>query len=375
MPDPARLIYAASDLDADLYWATRFWAPDPFLYLETGGRTVLLLSDLELDRGRAEATVDAVLPLAALEAKARQRGNGREPGDAVSLLLEDHGVRAVVVPTTFPLGLADQLRARGVSVEAGGHPFYPARLLKTADEVAAIETTQRAVEAAVAEAVDVLRESAIRGDALWWRGQPLTAEALRRVVHVALLERDCVGQGTIVACGDQAVDPHERGRGPLRPHQPIVLDVFPRSQVTRYFADMTRTVVKGHASEALRRQYDAVLAGQLRGLDLVRDGASGAAIHAEVAATMAARGYVTGPAGGRLQGFFHGTGHGVGLDIHEPPRIGPVDHVLRAGQVVTVEPGLYYVGTGGVRIEDMVLVERHGCRNLTRAPKTELLEL
>jgi Xaa-Pro aminopeptidase len=138
---------------------------------------------------------------------------------------------------------------------------------------------------------------------------------------------------------------------------------------------MTRTVVKGRASEELRRIYDAVLAAQLRGIELVRPGASGAAIHAEVARTMEARGYTTGVVNGRNQGFFHGTGHGVGLDIHEPPRVSRVDQVLEAGHVVTVEPGLYYLGRGAVRIEDMVLVEAGGSRNLTRTPKTDLLEL
>jgi Xaa-Pro aminopeptidase len=138
---------------------------------------------------------------------------------------------------------------------------------------------------------------------------------------------------------------------------------------------MTRTVVKGKAPDELRRIYDAVLAAQLRGIELIRDGASGGAIHAEVAHTMEARGYTTGVVGGRNQGFFHGTGHGVGLDIHELPRISRLDYQLKTGHVVTVEPGLYYAGRGAVRIEDMVLVEPAGCRNLTRSPKMELLEL
>jgi len=138
---------------------------------------------------------------------------------------------------------------------------------------------------------------------------------------------------------------------------------------------MSRTVVKGKASEDLRRIYDAVLAAQRRGIELIRAGASGAVVHAEVVATLEARGFTTGVVDGRNQGFFHGTGHGVGLDIHEPPRVSRVDHELRAGHVVTVEPGLYYPGRGAVRIEDMVLVEEGGCRNLTRTPKLELLEL
>jgi Xaa-Pro aminopeptidase len=189
------------------------------------------------------------------------------------------------------------------------------------------------------------------------------------------MEHDCIAQHTIIACGEQGVDPHNEGSGPIRAHQGIIFDIFPRSSRSRYFADMTRTVVKGKASDELRRLYEVVLAAQLRGTELVRDGASGAAVHAEVARAMEARGYPTGVVDGRHQGFFHGTGHGVGLDIHELPRIGRVDHQLRAGNVVTVEPGLYYAGRGAVRIEDMVVVEADGCRNLTCFPKMELLEL
>ncbi|HET7876359.1 MAG TPA: Xaa-Pro peptidase family protein, partial [Methylomirabilota bacterium] len=207
------------------------------------------------------------------------------------------------------------------------------------------------------------------------RGRPLTSEDLKKVVNVSLMENDCIAQHTIIACGEQGVDPHNQGSGPIRPHQGIILDIFPRSSRTRYFADMTRTVVKGRASEELKRMYDAVLAAQLRGIELIRDGASGAAVHGEVAKTLEARGYETGVAEGRNQGFFHGTGHGVGLDIHELPRVSRVDYELKAGHVVTVEPGLYYSGRGAVRIEDMVLVTQGGGRNLTRAAKMELLEL
>jgi Xaa-Pro aminopeptidase len=371
----ASLIIASSEADANLYYACRFLAPDPFVYLEVGARKILLMSDLEIDRARAQARVDEVLSLTEWEAKARQRWPAPRLTDTVSVLLEDYGVRAVEVPADFPLEAADRLRERGVTVAARPHPFFPRRLIKSPDEVAAIEETQRHTEAAFAAALDVLRASAVRGDEVIWKGRPLTAEDLKKVVNVSLMEHDCIAQHTIIACGDQGVDPHNEGSGPIRPHQPIIFDIFPRSSRTRYFADMTRTVVKGRASEELRRIYDAVLAAQLRGIELVRPGASGAAIHAEVARTMEARGYTTGVVNGRNQGFFHGTGHGVGLDIHEPPRVSRVDQVLEAGHVVTVEPGLYYLGRGAVRIEDMVLVEAGGSRNLTRTPKTDLLEL
>jgi Xaa-Pro aminopeptidase len=371
----ASLIIAASEADSNLYYACRFLAPDPFVYLEVNGRKTLLMSDLEVDRARAQARVDEVLSLSEWEAKARQRYQNPRLTDTVSLLLEDYGVRGVEVPADFPLELADRLRERGVTVTARPHPFFPARLVKADHEVAAIEETQRHTEAAFEAALLVLRESVIRGDEVMWKGRPLTVEDLKKVVNVSLMERDCLAQHTIIACGEQGVDPHNEGSGPIRPDQPIIFDIFPRSSRTRYFADMTRTVVKGRASDDLKKIYDAVLAAQLRGIELIRAGASGAAVHAGVVATLEARGYTTGVVNGRNQGFFHGTGHGVGLDIHEPPRVSRVDNELRRGNVVTVEPGLYYPGRGAVRIEDMVLVEDDVCRNLTRTPKMELLEL
>ena len=372
---PASLIIAASESDSNLAYACRFLAPDPFVFLQVNGRKTLLMSDLEVDRARAQARVDEVLSLSEWEAKARQRWPQPRLTDTVSLLLEDYGVKAVEVPGDFPLELADRLRERGVTVTPRPSPFLPERVVKTAEEVAAIEETQRHTETALEAAIQVLRDSVIRGDEVIYRGRPLTSEDLKKAVNVSLMENDCIAEHTIIACGDDGCDPHNQGAGPVRPNQGIIFDIFPRSSRTRYFADMTRTVVKGKATDELRRIYDAVLASQLRGIELVRDGASGSAIHAEVNRTLESRGYMTGVVNGRNQGFFHGTGHGVGLDIHEMPRISRVDSELRTGHVVTVEPGLYYPGRGAVRIEDMVLVEGGGCRNLTRAPKMDLLEL
>jgi len=331
------------------------------------------MSDLELDRAKEQARVDEVLGYSAYEAKARERiGADRQPMlvDVLAVVFEEHGVTEVLVPASFPVEQADRLRERGVRVTWKRDPFFEERTVKRADEVAAIEATQRATERAVAKALDVLRQSDIRGDRLYWQGEVLTVEALRRVMHLSLMEDECLGQHTIIAPGVQGVDPHNEGSGPVLPNQSLVLDVFPRSIRTRYFADMTRTVVRGRASDGLKRMYDAVLAAQLRGIELCREGADGGEVHAEVNAVLERAGFQTGMVDGRMQGFFHGTGHGVGLDIHEPPRVSKAGSPLRSGHVVTVEPGLYYPRWGAVRIEDMVLIEPGGCRNLTAFPKT-----
>ena len=367
------LIIAASETDSNLYYATHFLAPDPFVFLELDGQKLLLMSDLELDRAKAESRVDRVLAYSDYEKKARARCAGPSLIDTVSIFLDEHGSRALTVPSAFPLEYADRLREKGFEVTAKPEPLFPERLIKNDEEIRAIEETQRHTEAALEAALRLLHESTIKGDTVVFKGEIVTAELLKKVINVTLMERECVAQHTIVAPGIQGCDPHNRGSGPILPHQSIVFDIFPRSSTSRYFADMSRTVVKGSASDDLKRLYDTVLAAQATGIELIRDGVSGQAVHREVTRIMEERGYETGLVDGRMQGFFHGTGHGVGLDIHEPPRVSKVDQTLKTGQVVTVEPGLYYPRWGAVRIEDMVLVEPAGCRNLTRFPK--LLEI
>jgi len=189
-------------------------------------------------------------------------------------------------------------------------------------------------------------------------------------VDTAILQAGGLPAHTIVAGGRQGCDPHEEGHGLLRAHEPIILDVFPRSQKTGYFGDITRTVVRGRASEALRRIYYTIGRAQEVASEHIRHGARGRDIHDKVQQFLTKEGYKTGKVKGRMEGFFHGTGHGVGLQIHEAPRLGASStDVLRRGHVVTVEPGLYYPGIGGVRLEDMALVTANGARNLTKFEK------
>jgi Xaa-Pro aminopeptidase len=218
-------------------------------------------------------------------------------------------------------------------------------------------------------AIRAIRDAEIREGVLYRDGSPLTAEAVKRIVAFELMERECIAQHTIVACGDQGCDPHNRGTGPLKADRTIILDIFPRSSESGYFGDLTRTVVRGRAPEAVRKLYGAVAGAQEVVFGRLRAGASGVEIHQAVTDHFEALGYRTGEIDGRMQGFFHGTGHGVGLEIHEPPRISKRGDVMRPGHVVTVEPGLYYPGVGAVRIEDLVVVTEDGYRNLTDCPK------
>lgn len=369
-PEIATLFIAASEHDSNLYYATRFIAPDAFIYLEVKGERLLIMSDLEMDRAKSQASVDRVLSYSEIEHKAKKQGiKNPTTVDIVHVLLKEAKIRRLLVPANFPFIHATRLQELGYSLKAKRDPFYEQRVVKTEDEIRHIEEAQRATEEAVASAFAALRRSTIREGGLWLDGEPLTSERVKKLINLALMERDCVAQHTIVAGGEQACDPHHEGSGPLPANRSIIFDVFPRSASSRYFADMSRTVVRGEASAELKRLYQTVRDAQEEAISKVKDGADGMKIHQGICARFETAGYKTGMVNGRMQGYFHGTGHGVGLDIHEAPRISRTGSLLQEGHVVTVEPGLYYPGLGAVRIEDMVLVTKDGCRNLTTFPK------
>jgi Xaa-Pro aminopeptidase len=364
------LLYCASETDADILYPTGFFAPDPFLFVQKGRTRILVMSDLERDRAKKQAAVERVLSWTAVAKRLAAEGRPATAAAVIARVLRDLGLRRVEVPRRFPLGLAIELDALGVRLDLVDDPFWPEREIKRPDEIRAITAALRAAESGLAAGLAALRACRVGRDGFLRRdGRRFTAEDLRSAVNTRIMAEGCVPSHTICAPGDQAVDPHEEGHGPIRAHTPIVMDIFPRSEKTGYFGDLTRTVVRGRASERLKEVYALVHEGTRLGHRRIRDGASGRAIHAEIQALFDARGYRTGVKDGRMQGFFHGTGHGLGLEIHEAPSISVRPSVLRAGHVVTVEPGLYYLGIGGVRIEDVALVTARGSRNLTRVPK------
>ena len=375
------LVIGAPQHDASAYHLSGFLAPDPVICLRAAGKGYLAVSALEYGRAEKEAPVDELISFDELELikLARELKSGaRAFAAATANLLERLGAEGspIIVPPHFGVAYADELRARGFRIEADGRLFADLRRVKTEEEISNIEEAQRAVEGACAHAVGILEEAGVADDgSLRWRGEALTSELLRAEIEVDLLRRGCAAdEGTITAGGPQAADPHERGSGPLRAGEAIILDIFPRSQESRYYADMTRTFVKGEPGDELQSMYDAALEAQETALSMIRAGVNGRDIHEKVSDVLHEKGYKTGkhdqkPGEPLTEGFFHGTGHGVGLEVHEAPRVSTVDEELRAGDVVTVEPGLYEPGVGGVRIEDLVVVTEDGCRNLTRFPK------
>ncbi len=366
---PARLIVAASDTDADMLYATKFWAPDPFILLERNGKRTLVLSDLEIDRARKQADADEFVMFSELEREVQGKSRKAPPYERVlAHFLRKRGVRSATVPGNFPLRYAEELTANKIRVRATNGFFWPEREAKSNEEVEMMGQALRITEKGLKRAIEVLKQSKSgSGKRLRWHAKTLTSEILRAEIDSAILRSGGVPAGTIVAGGDQACDPHERGFGPLYADSLIILDVFPRDAKTGYFGDMTRTVLRGRASDAQRKLWEAVKAGQALALRRIKAGVDGMTIHKAIQELFASRGFPTEIRKGRRVGFFHGTGHGLGLEIHEHPRLQKV--VLKDRQVLTVEPGLYYPGLGGVRLEDVVLVTKAGCRILSRFPK------
>jgi len=367
---PPRLIISESESGADMLYATRFRAPDPFVFLEYRGRTSILLNDLELDRGRREAQVDEVVSSTDLERILREK-TGKTPSslDVIATFLKDRKALLPRVAGDFPLGLALELKQRGIVVKPVERMLFPEREIKTPDEVRLMTRATRITESGMKRAFEILLASRIgsRG-VLTWGGTTLTAERLRMEVEGTMLREGGIPAGnSIVACGEQACDPHERGHGPLKANQLLILDLFPRAAASRYYGDLTRTVVKGKATEAQWRLWETCLSGQQMALSELKPGASGDAIHEQVKQYFTGQGYPTQRLNNRWSGFFHGTGHGLGLDLHESPRFGAGR--LKAGQVFTIEPGIYIPGLGGVRHEDVVLITERGHRQISRLAK------
>jgi Xaa-Pro aminopeptidase len=353
----------------DVRYATGLVAPDPFGLLVDGSRRHLLVSALEAARARKCCPAAMLHTPAQLFADAVPRR--RTWNDQVLAWVRQLGFRAVQVGPYFPIGIARALERGGIQVLLAEASAFPRRAIKSPREIACIAKSQRAAVAAMRAAVRCLRESSISSAGLLKHGgKLLTSEVLKDLIAQTLLRRRCSADGTIVASGPQGARPHDVGCGPLRANVPIVIDIFPRDQETGYWGDLTRTVVRGRAPAAIRRMHRAVLAAQKLALALLRPGVESRAVQQAVEKFFREAGYETrlSPPGQEC-GFIHSVGHGVGLDIHESPGLRNESGRLSAGNVLTVEPGLYVPGLGGIRIEDAVLVTRTGHKVLATFPK------
>ncbi len=360
--------------DADQRYLSGFGAPDPYQTLVTGEGTHLLVSGLEYGRASAESRADTVSRRADYDYRSLVAEHGPRGGTirCVARFLEGHGAGSVVVPHGFPAGTADGLRERGISVTVDPEGVVEEiRAVKSEEEQEYVRDAQRANEAAMAVAESLIAGADVEEGVLHHEGEPLTSERVTTEIEIALLRRGCGLDETIVACGADAADPHDRGSGPLLAGESIVIDVFPRDKETKYFGDMTRTFVRGEPSDEIERRYGIVREAYEAALETVEAGVTGAAVHDAACDVLEEAGYDTLRSDPSAEtGFIHSTGHGVGLEIHERPSLSPSGGELEAGHVVTIEPGLYDPAVGGVRLEDLVVVTEGGYENLTEYPMT-----
>ncbi|MBP2029945.1 Xaa-Pro aminopeptidase [Methanohalophilus levihalophilus] len=359
--------------DADLYYATEFLAADPFSYMQTKqSKELLLVSSMELGRARNESRITNILTLEDCDFRKKVKETGdssRAYAECLAGILQNEGVRTICVPYDFPYYTAQVLKENGFSIISTKSPFKTIRAVKAKEEVSLVRGVQKACEKAMENAIDLIRNAEIRDDVLYSDDKALTSETVRYEIEKTLLEYGCEADSTIVAGGEGSSNPHWAGEGKLSANDPIVIDIFPRHKVHRYHADMTRTVLKGEASEKLVSMYEAVKAAQEAAFKVLKSGVLASEVHTAVCDEFRKRGYNVGT----TEGFMHSTGHGVGIEIHELPAVSTLDVTLEAGNIITIEPGLYYPEIGGIRLEDMVVVTENGYENLTNFPKEFVL--
>ena len=371
----AVLIYADSFRSADLRHAVPLAVPDPFLYAESNGGRHVVASSMEAARlrelGLFEVHVHEDYGIDDLVAAGLDR---REIAAQLALrAVRELGIAHAAVPETFPIWLADRLRADGVELEVDQRLFDARRRVKTEAQLAGLRRAQRAAEAAMDTCRDLLRRAEADGEALRLEGEPLTVERVKAAMSATFAAHGTTADEFIVAPGPQGAVGHDMGSGPIRAGVPVVVDIWPRDNQSGVYTDMTRTFVVGEVPEDVRRWHGLVRQALEAAVAGIRAGAGCRDLFDRVCELFEAEGEPTQrtkrPGEPLGDGFFHGLGHGVGLEVHEEPGMGRTStDSLVAGDVVTVEPGLYRAGYGGVRLEDIVLVTEQGAEILTDYP-------
>lgn len=374
------LMHAESIAQPDQLVASRFLSGDPFVYMEVDGRRLIAVGDFEVGRATSESGADEVwgysdLGITELYASGIDRRSIER--ELALRAARRAGLDAVVVPGWFPLATAEHLRSAGIDVRIDDDRFEQRRRLKDAHAIAAIREVTLLVEDSMRLIRSHLAACTVDADGtLRDGGGVLTSERLHAAVRSFWAENGLEGELPIIAGGAHAADPHDVGSGPLRASSPILCDLFPRSARSRYHGDMTRTFCVGEPPAELVELHATVERALDTAISAIRPGVTGNTVDALVCALFEAEGHPTtrSPAGAdpsSVARYIHGLGHGVGLAVHEDPGLGRGGHEeLRAGDVLTVEPGLYREGFGGVRLEDIVLVAADGCDNLNRLDRS-----
>jgi len=360
--DAGAAAYAAygSSADANVRYLTRFRTTDPVVYIQRmDERGMIVVPQMEHERAVRESPAAVVTRADAGYLEYIKAGESR--WRATAHMIADLAAGPILVPANFPLALARELESFHPVILDEKGAVERMRAVKTPEEIEQIRSVQRAAEAAMERGIALIRTAVQKNGVLHRDGRPLTSEAVRTEMHTVLLAHGCRGVDTIVSCGPDTTLPHNEGFGALLADEPIVIDIFPQNEQSGYHADMTRTVVRGEPSPEIREMFEAVRDAKALSASMIRAGAVGADLYRATVEFFRDRGYESD-----TRGFIHSLGHGVGLEVHEDPSLGPQGEALVAGNVVTIEPGLYYPGTGGVRLEDMGAVTETGFDRFTQ---------
>jgi Xaa-Pro aminopeptidase len=370
----AKICAGVPAMNNTLYWRIRFMVGDPVAHLEfptkTGSRSVLLLRDIEMQRARKSARADQVGCPADFTPEDGLSGD-RETAtaQAAAECLRREGVTAVIADRTLPLIFAEFLGRAGIDVKCDTELWVIERRQKSEEEIAHLRESQRVTEQAMRYACEMVAAAEARtGGVLYHDGEPLTSERVCISIDRFLMDCGFINPRSIVAGGPTGADCHDYGSGELLTETPVIIDIFPRNRSTLYWGDCTRTVVHGEIPEAIQSMHATVRKAKAAGIAAVAPGVTGEDVHRATIAVIKEDGFETGLPDEQSPDSYcamtHGTGHGVGLDVHEPPLLDFKGPKLLLGDALTIEPGLYRRDMGGVRVEDMVIVTEDGCINL-----------
>ena len=358
------LLYGNTRKSSDIRYFSGFSIHDDYFFFTLDGKRCALLSPLEIGRARRTSSLDVFFDFTEV-CKLMPSKTPRNYFEALVFILKKNRVRSLEVPADFPSLMLEKLRERNFKVFICEGEFFPEREVKSKFELSEIAKANAVASECYKLVEAILRVSKIDKGKLFYKGKLLTSEFLRTEIECLAISLGADALDTICASGEQACDPHEVGRGGICANSLIVCDIFPRLRESGYYGDMTRTFLKGEPSQKQSALVDAVLNAQKLALTKIKAGIDGAKVHKDVCDFFEKSGYATKQIKGKWGGFFHSTGHGLGLDVHEAPSMGIRKSILESGNVITVEPGLYYSKIGGCRIEDNVVVQKNGIKMLS----------
>lgn len=362
----AYVIYDTPEHDLNLLQWGHFISPDAFLALKIADKTIAFVSELEYGRCKETSTFTEVYLLSTIRKTLKEEFSPLPYWPALFKYLKGKFcIEAFIIPHDFPAKIYSEISSQ-VPINFDPEYFNTQRAVKNSEEIKEIQAACRLTASTIDYAKSILRTCITKNDILYWEDEVLTSERLRSLMELFCLQNGGISEGTIIACGQDAVNPHCQGFGPLHANELIVIDFFPRLKKSHYYGDMTRTVLVGQCHKEQEKLYQCVLECQRELILRVKPGVPVKNLMEFATEFFEKHGYGLKKSENSCEGFIHSVGHGLGLDLHEYPSVSYNDTLLQPGMVITIEPGLYFKSIGGVRIEDDVLITENGCEVLSK---------